>query len=114
MPTWNSRGLRGSTFEDLLNRTNEKYAQNPLDFWKLWISTGSKAPVSYINAWLMTSYGFWYPDTVIDVYEGNIVYTFTYPLFMMTYIPISIAALFGKVEWKPIQHRVAKTLDEVR
>ena len=44
----------------------------------------------------------------------RIVYTFTYPLFMMTYIPISIAALFGKVEWKPIQHRVAKTLDEVR
>lgn len=23
MPTWNSRGLRGSTLEDLLNRTNE-------------------------------------------------------------------------------------------
>ncbi|MDO5549155.1 MAG: glycosyltransferase family 2 protein [Eubacteriales bacterium] len=41
-------------------------------------------------------------------------YTITYPLFMMTYIPISVAALFGKVEWKPIQHRVAKTLDEVR
>lgn len=30
MPTWNSRGLRGSTFEDLLNRTNEKYAKNRL------------------------------------------------------------------------------------
>lgn len=30
MPTWNSRGLRGSTLEDLLNRTNEKYAQNKL------------------------------------------------------------------------------------
>ncbi len=30
MPTWNSRGLRGSTLEDLLNRTNEKYAQNGL------------------------------------------------------------------------------------
>ena len=30
MPTWNSRGLRGSTFEDLLNRTNEKYAENQL------------------------------------------------------------------------------------
>ena len=28
MPTWNSRGLRGSTLEDLLNRTNEKYAHN--------------------------------------------------------------------------------------
>ena len=25
MPTWKSRGLRGSTFEELINRTNEKY-----------------------------------------------------------------------------------------
>lgn len=30
MPTWNSRGLRGSTLEDLLNRTNEKYAGHGL------------------------------------------------------------------------------------
>ena len=30
MATWNSRGLRGSTLEDLLNRTNEKYAENGL------------------------------------------------------------------------------------
>lgn len=44
----------------------------------------------------------------------RVLYTFTYPLFMMTYIPISIAALFGKVEWKPIAHSASKTLDEVR
>lgn len=30
MATWNSRGLRGSTLEDMINRTNEKYAQNGL------------------------------------------------------------------------------------
>ena len=30
MPTWNSRGLRGSTLEDLINRTNEKYLQSNL------------------------------------------------------------------------------------
>ncbi len=30
MATWNSRGLRGSTLEDLLNRTNEKYLENQL------------------------------------------------------------------------------------
>lgn len=30
MPTWNSRGLRGSTLEDLLNRTNEKYLEHGL------------------------------------------------------------------------------------
>jgi hypothetical protein len=26
----------------------------------------------------MTSYGYWYPDTIVDVYRGNKVYTFTY------------------------------------
>ena len=27
MATWNSRGLRGSTLEDMINRTNEKYEE---------------------------------------------------------------------------------------
>lgn len=30
MPTWNSRGLRGSTLEELINRTNEKYMEGGL------------------------------------------------------------------------------------
>lgn len=30
MATWSSRGLRGSTLEDLINRTNEKYLENNL------------------------------------------------------------------------------------
>lgn len=30
MGTWNSRGLRGSTLEELINRTNEKYRENGL------------------------------------------------------------------------------------
>lgn len=30
MATWNSRGLRGSTLEDLVNRTNEQYRQKGL------------------------------------------------------------------------------------
>lgn len=30
MGTWNSRGLRGSTLEDLINFSNEKYAKNQL------------------------------------------------------------------------------------
>lgn len=34
----------------------------------------------------------------------KVLYSFTFPLFMMTYIPISAAALFCKVEWKPIVH----------
>ncbi|MGN0361381.1 MAG: Holliday junction resolvase RecU [Bilifractor sp.] len=30
MATWNSRGLRGSTLEDLINRTNEQYREQNL------------------------------------------------------------------------------------
>ena len=30
MATWNSRGLRGSTLEDLINRTNEQYREKKL------------------------------------------------------------------------------------
>lgn len=30
MATWNSRGLRGSTLEDLINRTNEQYREKRL------------------------------------------------------------------------------------
>ena len=30
MGTWNSRGLRGSTLEDFINRTNERYQQQGL------------------------------------------------------------------------------------
>ncbi|MBR3611318.1 MAG: glycosyltransferase family 2 protein [Oscillospiraceae bacterium] len=44
----------------------------------------------------------------------KIFYTFTFPLFMFTYIPISFAALFRKVEWKPITHSVSVTLAEIR
>ncbi len=44
----------------------------------------------------------------------KIGYTFTFPLFMLTYIPITIVTLFKKVEWKPIEHRESITLKEVR
>lgn len=30
MSTWNSRGLRGSTFEEFINRTNERYLEQNL------------------------------------------------------------------------------------
>lgn len=38
----------------------------------------------------------------------KVFYVFTFPVFMFTYIPISIAALVKKVEWKPIYHTATK------
>lgn len=57
---------------------NEVFAADKSKYAGLWVRIGLKKPLSYINAWLMNSYGFWYPDTVIDVYSGNTVFTFTY------------------------------------
>lgn len=57
---------------------NEAFAADRLKYVRLWLRIGLKKPLSYINAWLVNSYGFWYPDTVIDVYSGNTVFTFTY------------------------------------
>ncbi|MBQ8003647.1 MAG: glycosyltransferase family 2 protein [Oscillospiraceae bacterium] len=42
----------------------------------------------------------------------KILYTFTFPFFIFTYIPISIAAIFKKIEWKPISHNIAKNIEE--
>ncbi|MEG0381988.1 MAG: glycosyltransferase family 2 protein [Christensenella sp.] len=42
----------------------------------------------------------------------KILYMFTFPIFILTYIPISIAALFKKVGWEPISHNVSKSIDD--
>lgn len=40
----------------------------------------------------------------------RILYALTFPLFMLTWIPVSVAAVFpGKVSWKPIAHRGSAT-----
>lgn len=43
----------------------------------------------------------------------KILYLFTFPLFMLTYVPIAIVALFKKIEWKPISHTVSKSLSDI-
>lgn len=44
----------------------------------------------------------------------KILYLFSFPIFIFTYVPISIVALFKKVEWKPIAHSVTKTAEDMQ
>lgn len=44
----------------------------------LWLDKFKEKPITYLNAWFMTSYGYWYPDTVINVYGGQQRFTFQY------------------------------------
>lgn len=57
---------------------NELYSKDKKSFWRLWGSLLKKHPMTYVNAWLLTSYGYWYPPADINVYKGNTVFTFTY------------------------------------
>ena len=38
---------------------------------------------------------------------------FTFPIFMLTYVPISAVALFSHVDWQPIAHKHAITVKDV-
>lgn len=52
-----------------------------------------------------------------QIYCSNskkILYTFTFPLFFLSYIPISLIALFKKIHWSPIEHSVVRSLQDVR
>ena len=44
----------------------------------------------------------------------KILYIFTFPFFMFTYIPISFVALFKKVEWKHIDHTVSVSVKDLQ
>ena len=43
----------------------------------------------------------------------KILHMLTFPLFMLTYIPIAIIALVKKAEWKPIRHSIAVSIEDI-
>ncbi len=57
---------------------NPAYDRDPASFWSLWRKIGIRKPMIYLNAWFGTSYGYWYPDALNNVYAGNQMYTFQY------------------------------------
>lgn len=57
---------------------NEAYDKNPQKYQKLWLTIGLKKPMVYLNAWFLTSFGYWYPDAVLNSYGGIQRFTFVY------------------------------------
>lgn len=43
-------------------------------------------------------------DRIPAANRDKLKYIWIFPMYMLTYIPITIQALFTKVTWKPIQH----------
>lgn len=52
-------------------------------------------------------------NKIIAKPSRKILSLFTFPFFMLTYIPITLVALVKKVEWKPITHCVSKSMEEI-
>ena len=44
----------------------------------------------------------------------KITYLFSFPLFLISYMPVSLVALFKKVEWKPIDHTRTVTIEDIK
>lgn len=44
----------------------------------------------------------------------KLFYTFTFPIFLSTYVPISLIALFKNVKWEPIKHSYAISIEEMQ
>lgn len=46
------------------------------DFWKLYGSLFLQYPADYLDAFFTNTYGFWYPDATVDIYEDGVSYYF--------------------------------------
>ena len=51
-------------------------------------------------------------DSIHSTPARKIRYMFTFPFFMITYIPIALVALVKKAEWKPITHSIAMSVED--
>ena len=57
---------------------NAEYDENSDAYWKLWAKMMVSHPMTYINAWFLTCYPYWYPFAVINPYRGHQMPHFTY------------------------------------
>ena len=60
---------------------------------------------------VLTTFVEW--DQIHSTTSKKIRYMFTFPLFMLTYIPIALVALVKKAEWKPIKHTIAVSAEDI-
>ena len=88
------------TFSRILVPALESIAFGLVSFCVLMFTIGA---ITLITEW----------NKIIASPSKKIKSLFTFPFFMITYIPISLVALVKKVEWKPITHCVSKSVDEI-
>ena len=85
---------------DVILRVAASFGQSALNIYLTFLLLGG---ITLLSEW-----------TSIHAPSGKkLLYLITFPIFMFTYIPISAAAMFIDVQWKPIVHERPKTLSDV-
>lgn len=59
----------------------------------------------------LTTFTEW--DNIHSTPAKKIGYLFTFPFFMLTYIPIALTALVKKAKWKPISHTISVDVEQM-
>lgn len=59
---------------------------------------------------VLTTFTEW--DNIRATSRKKVLYMFTFPCFMITYIPIALVALVKKADWKPIRHSISVDVTE--
>ena len=54
---------------------------------------------------VLTTFVEW--DSIHAPTRKKVLYMFTFPFFMLTYVPIALVALVKKCQWKPIKHSIS-------
>ena len=52
-------------------------------------------------------------DRIISTSAKKILFLFTYPIFMVTYVPMCFLALFSGNRWVPIKHTKSRSVEEL-
>ncbi|MBQ3404085.1 MAG: glycosyltransferase family 2 protein [Oscillospiraceae bacterium] len=92
-----SLALLGAAFGDDIMLVLQPFAQMLINTYLMIFVLGA---ITTVSEW----------NSIRACTQSKLLYMFTFPLFMLTYIPISLAALFVQVEWKPIEHRVSAAM----
>ncbi len=60
---------------------------------------------------VLTTFVEW--DSIHSTTGRKIRYMFSFPFFMLTYVPIALVALFHKTQWKPIRHSISVGVEDL-
>ena len=86
-------------------------SRNPLTGLALALASMLMGYIGLFTVGAVTMLGEW--RQVPGTAGRKIAAMLSFPLFMVTYIPVAVCAPFHKFEWKPTEHRVGVALEDV-